>query len=83
MSCYVENGRKGLDFSNEEASFGVAGEATDSEIEPRFGVDRLASECAVFAALEPELDVGMRTWKSDICFTTRILPESKHELMVM
>lgn len=83
MSSYVENGRKGLHFSNEEASLGVPGEATGSEVEPRFGVDWLAGEGAVLAALESELDVGMRTWKSDSCLTTRMLPESKQELIVM
>lgn len=72
-----------MHFSNEEASFGVPGEATDSEVEPGFRVDWLAREGTVLAALEPELDVGMRTWKSDNCLTTRMLPESKLELIVM
>ena len=80
---YVENGRKRLDFGDEEAALGVPGEASGLKVEPTFRVDWLAREKCILTALESKLDEGIATWKSETCLTTRMLPESKLEVMVM
>lgn len=72
-----------MHFGDEEAALGVPGKATDLKVEPTFRVDWLAREKRILTALESKLHKGTDTWKSDSCFTTRMLPESKLEVMVM
>jgi hypothetical protein len=80
---YVENRRKRLHFGDEEAALGVPRKATDLKVEPTFRVYWLAREKPILTALESKLHEETNTWKSDTCFTTRMLPESKLEVMVM
>lgn len=79
---YVD-GHESVDFADHELALGVAGEALDAEVKPALGVNTVTGANPVFHTAQPILGGGKRTWNSDICLTSCMLPDSKEQSMTM